>query len=39
MKKYVKPNVTLLLVACEDVCTVSVVDGKFDGYDFNGKWL
>ena len=43
MKKYVKPDVKLVMLAYQDICTASVVDKKgdlvFNDYDFGGTWF
>ena len=42
MKKYVKPDVKLVMLAYQDICTASVVhkgDLVFSDYDFGGTWF
>ena len=43
MKKYVSPDVTLLILECQDVCTASGVGEnnsyESNDYDFGGAWL
>lgn len=47
MKKYVKPDVNLVMLNYQDVCAASGESSgasgnpnlKLDGYDFNGPWL
>ena len=43
MKKYVKPDMFLAILDCQDVCTASPVGNEngltLTDYDYESKWL